>query len=248
MLPARPVHGDEFVVGEGALRIVVAPPVPRVARHGVEIPPSTPWRLRHGCPRSPVRPKIRSFRIGSRPFHSASEAQALLDVAEPRRAHPRPSDTHATARDRGVRTPRRSRRRCSPRGPAPAGARSDTGPTRTTGPRRQGRPLACRASRRAGVPRSRGHRLSGLAASREHLPDLEAAAPSRATTTMQRSRLMKGEAHRAEDLLEEPKLGPRARSPRGHAGERHEPVILDEVEAEDRPALVARLDREEGGS
>ena len=38
---------------------------------------STPWRPRRGCPRGPVSPKIRSLRIGSRPFQNASAKQSV---------------------------------------------------------------------------------------------------------------------------------------------------------------------------
>ena len=59
-------------VGELGLRVVVAPAQPRRARRGVERTTSTPSRPRRDSPRCPVSPKMRSFRIGSRPFQNAS--------------------------------------------------------------------------------------------------------------------------------------------------------------------------------
>ena len=44
---------------------------------------SIPWRPRRDCPPAPPRPKIRSFRIGSRPFQERErETEALLAIAE----------------------------------------------------------------------------------------------------------------------------------------------------------------------
>ena len=81
-LAAACVFGDEVVVRVLALRVVVAPAVPGVARQRVEVPPVL-LRVLAVVALLPVSPKMRSLRIGSRPFQSASaEAEALLDVRE----------------------------------------------------------------------------------------------------------------------------------------------------------------------
>ena len=58
---------------------------------------STPWRPRRGCPRCPVSPKTRSFRIGSRPFQNAQAKQRRCDSSQ---MPPRPSSLQRYARER----------------------------------------------------------------------------------------------------------------------------------------------------
>src|SRR6202034_4538044 len=73
----------ELVVGEGPLRVVVAPPVPRVARQGVQVPPVlldvlAVVALRSGQPEQPL------LEEGVAPVPQREpEAEPLLDVAEP---------------------------------------------------------------------------------------------------------------------------------------------------------------------
>src|SRR6266545_881129 len=83
VLAASTVLGAQVVVREGVLGIVVAPPVPRMVRGGVEVPPVvldvlTVVRLRT---REAERPLLEE-RIAPVPQREA-EAQALLAVAEP---------------------------------------------------------------------------------------------------------------------------------------------------------------------
>ena len=82
----RPVLLPEILVGEGALRVVVAPAVPGVARHGVQVPPVlldvlAVVGLGAG---QPERPLLQD-RVPAVPQRQA-QAQALLDVAEPGQA------------------------------------------------------------------------------------------------------------------------------------------------------------------
>ena len=53
---------------------------------------SSPW-----LPSGPVRPKIRSFRIGSRPFQNASARQSVCRSSQ---IPPRPSSLQRYARER----------------------------------------------------------------------------------------------------------------------------------------------------
>ena len=74
---------DQVLVGERALRIVVAPPVPGVAGHRVEVPPVlldvlAVVALRPGQPEGPLL----QDRVAAVPQGQA-QAQPLLDVAEP---------------------------------------------------------------------------------------------------------------------------------------------------------------------
>ena len=80
------VLGDEVVVGEGGLRVVVAPAVPAVAGHGVEVPPVlldvlAVVGLRAGEPEHPLL----QDGIPAVPQRQR-QAQLLLDVREP--GHP----------------------------------------------------------------------------------------------------------------------------------------------------------------
>ena len=77
------VLGDEVVVGVGALRVVIAPPVPRVARHRVQVPPVlldvlAVIALLAGKPERPLL----EDRVAPVPQRQR-QAQPLLDVAEP---------------------------------------------------------------------------------------------------------------------------------------------------------------------
>ena len=92
---------------------------------------STPSRPRRGCPPCRPRPKRRSLRMGSWPFHSARPRQSPW-----RRSHtPGQAVLHPAVGPRaGVvereRRPTPRHRRCSPRGPSPTSARPGTAPTR----------------------------------------------------------------------------------------------------------------------
>src|SRR5215471_6858601 len=82
-LVARPVLIDQVLVGKRALRVVVTPSVPRVARDRVQIPPVlldvlAVIALRAGQPEGPLL----QDRIAPVP-QCETEAQPLLDVAEP---------------------------------------------------------------------------------------------------------------------------------------------------------------------
>ena len=91
---------------------------------------SSPW-----FPSGPARPKMRSFRNGSRPFQKRKrEAHALVEVADARRGRPRSSGRRASGRARTGSTPRPCRPRCSPRGPSPRRARSRKGRSPSTRP------------------------------------------------------------------------------------------------------------------
>ena len=151
-LAAPAVLGEQVVVGERRLRVVVAPAVPGVARHGVEVPPVlldvlAVVALGAGQAEHPLL----EDRVAAVPQRQA-EAQPLLDVGEAGHAvlapavGPRPGVVVGEVR------PRPRRRRCSPRAPCPTGARSRTGPTGT--------------SRRPGAARSRGCRTTRPAPAR----------------------------------------------------------------------------------
>ncbi len=76
------------------------------------------------------RPNRRSFRIGSRPFQSASaKHEHLIAVADAGDAVLAPAVRLASARGRAGSSPRRRRPRCSPRAPCPTRARDSTAPT-----------------------------------------------------------------------------------------------------------------------
>ena len=76
------VRGDQVVIGEGPLGVVIAPPVPGVAGHRVEVPPVfldvlAVVALRPGQPEEPL------LEDGVAPIpQSEPQAQPLLDVAE----------------------------------------------------------------------------------------------------------------------------------------------------------------------
>src|SRR6202020_1358424 len=81
-VPGR-VHVDQVLVRERTLRVVVTPPVPRVARDGVQVPPVlldvlAVVALRPGQPEGPLL----QDRIAPVPQGQA-QAEPLLDVAEP---------------------------------------------------------------------------------------------------------------------------------------------------------------------
>ena len=82
-LPAPAVLRTQVLVRERALRVVVAPPVPGVARHGVEVPPVlldvlAVVALAAGQPES----ALLEDRVAPVPQRQR-QAQPLLDVAEP---------------------------------------------------------------------------------------------------------------------------------------------------------------------
>ena len=83
---ARPVLVDEVFIGERGLRIVIPPPVPRMARNRVQVPPVVldvlaVIALRPG---QPERPLLQD-RIPAVPQRQA-QAQPLLHIAEPGQA------------------------------------------------------------------------------------------------------------------------------------------------------------------
>src|SRR6202034_2513642 len=79
----RPVHGNEVVIGEGPLRVVIPPPVPGMAWHRVQVPPVlldvlTVIALLTGQAERPLlEDRVVSVPQGQR------QAQPLFDVAEP---------------------------------------------------------------------------------------------------------------------------------------------------------------------
>src|SRR6202023_3534363 len=81
--PAAPgVGGDQVLVGKGALRVVVSPAVPSVARYRVEIPPVLLYvlavvTLRPGQPERPL------LEDGGAPVPQREPpGKPLLDIAE----------------------------------------------------------------------------------------------------------------------------------------------------------------------
>jgi hypothetical protein len=141
-------RSHDGLIGEFArrLRVVVAPPIPSMARNSVEIPPSSPWFAS-----APVSPNKRSLRIGSRPFHPARARHSRCS----RPARPHPTDTPATGRDHAAGSSTPHCRRCNPRGPFPTAASRPA--ARLPGQRRPGVParnLDSPDARSFGHPRS----------------------------------------------------------------------------------------------
>ena len=102
-LAAAAVLGDEVAVGELALRVVVAPAVPGVARQRVEVPPVLLGVLAVvALVAGQAEDALLQDRVAAVPERER-EAQPLLDVARSRRARPRPSGTRASGRGRAGR-------------------------------------------------------------------------------------------------------------------------------------------------
>ena len=93
----------------------------------------------------PVRPNMRSFTIGSTPFHSAKARHRSCRMSDRPAIRLRSTCTREIAHDHVGRSSRHHRCRCSPRVRCPRRARRDTGPTRTRGSLRRGvlRPSRC---------------------------------------------------------------------------------------------------------
>ena len=117
------VLGDQVVVRERRLRVVVAPAVPGVAGHGVEVPPVLLDVLAVVAP--PRRSARTSAPSGSGRGRSTAPAPgtAAARRRRTRPGRPRPTGRPATGRGRAAGSPRPRRPRCSPRGPCPTGAR-----------------------------------------------------------------------------------------------------------------------------
>ena len=96
-LSAPAVLVDQVLVRKRALRVVVAPAVPGVAGDRVQVPPVFFGVLAVVAPARRSGPKIRSFRIGSRPFQSASPRHRRCSMSE---KPARPSSPHRYARER----------------------------------------------------------------------------------------------------------------------------------------------------
>ena len=79
----RPVRVDEVLIGERALRVVITPPVPRVARQRVQVPPVLLHVLAVVAlrPGQPERPLLED-RVLAVP-QGQPQAQPLLHIAEP---------------------------------------------------------------------------------------------------------------------------------------------------------------------
>jgi hypothetical protein len=95
-LAPPPVAGEQVVIGEGGLGVVVAPAfqawLGTASRYHQYSLTSSPWLA---C--APVSPNIRSLRIGSRPFHSDRPRQSRCSTSE---KPAMPSSPHRYARER----------------------------------------------------------------------------------------------------------------------------------------------------
>ena len=152
VLAAAAVLGDEVAVGELALRVVVAPAVPGVARQRVEVPPVLLRVLAVvALAAGEAEDALLQDRVAAVPERER-EAEPLLDVREPGQPVLAPAVGARAGLVVGEVVPRRPVPRCSPRGPCPTGARSGTAPSGTSRTRPGGRRPCCRTSRRAPAP------------------------------------------------------------------------------------------------
>ena len=149
VLAAPAVLGDEVLVRERALRVVVAPPVPRVARDGVDVPPVLLGVLAVvALVAGQAEDPLLEDRVPAVPQRERRGTGAAR-CRRTRPGRPRPSGRRASGRGRAGSSPTPRRRRCSPRGPCPTGARSGTAPRGTSRSPAAGRPRAGRTCRPA---------------------------------------------------------------------------------------------------
>ena len=120
---AAPVLLAQILVRKGSLRIVVAPPVPGVAGHGVEVPPVLLDVLAVvGLGAGQPEDALLEDRVAPVP-QAPGPGTAAARCQRTRRDRPPPTGTPWTARDRAGDTPMPPRRCCSPRARCPTAAR-----------------------------------------------------------------------------------------------------------------------------